>query len=426
MSSNVQKNRPSWVLPVIGFLIGLLIGWWLIGWWLWPVQWTNALPPDLRAAERDEYLTMVAESYAASGNADVAKSRLSTWSAPALSQDLANLQTRVASNPQQAAKVLALSDLVGAGKSAAPGAQAPSKGSAPVPRPGTAPSSAGGADTVATLRTVGVVLLWLVLFGVALAVVVYLWRRWRAAHVAQPGPVIDASTRPTRSVPPMQPPLVEAGAADEQMLWTSNYPPSTPQADEMEPVDVSPTVPEPPPAVTRATPSATSSTVRRETATGPTPPKLTPAVAAGAAVAVVKVGEFRPHYTMGEPDYDEPFDIIDSAGGYLGQCGLELNDPVGRGHDQAAALQIWLWDSNDQDTKVKVLMSEGAYQDTAIRDQLKGEHEALPIRPGAEFELSSYKLLLRGTVDRLEYVNQEPANTVFSDLLIRLQVYRKA
>jgi len=36
MSSNVPKNRPSWVLPVIGFLIGLLIGWWVIGWGLWP------------------------------------------------------------------------------------------------------------------------------------------------------------------------------------------------------------------------------------------------------------------------------------------------------------------------------------------------------------------------------------------------------
>ena len=37
-------------------------------------------------------------------------------------------------------------------------------------------------------------------------------------------------------------------------------------------------------------------------------------------VATTKVGEFRPHYTMGEPDYDEPFDIIDSAGGYLGSA----------------------------------------------------------------------------------------------------------
>ncbi|MCU0501738.1 MAG: hypothetical protein MUC51_08210 [Anaerolineae bacterium] len=422
MSSNVQKSRPTWVLPVIGFLIGLLIGWWVIGWGIWPVQWTNALPPDLRAGERDEYLTMVAESYAASGNGDMAKSRLATWSPQALSRDLANLQTRLASNPQQAAKVLALSQLVGAGSTTAPGAQAPGKVAPPTARPGAAPSSASGTDTVETLRTVGTVLLWLVLFGVALAVVVYFWRRWRVAHAVQPGPVIDASTRPARSVPPAQPSFSDVSAEEAQ--WTSNYPPPV-QTDDMEPLEP-PVEPEPPAAAVVAAASAATAPARPPTGTAPTPPKVTPAVAAGAMVATTKVGEFRPHYTMGEPDYDEPFDIIDSAGGYLGQCGLELNDPVGRGHDQAAALQVWLWDTNDQDTKVKVLMSEGAYRDTAIRDQLKGEHEALSIRPGAEFELNSYKLVLRGTVEKLEYANQEPANLVFSDLLIRLQVYRKA
>ena len=107
MSSNVQKSRPSWVLPVIGFLIGMLIGWWVIGWGIWPVQWTNALPPDLRAAERDEYLTMVAESYAASRNADVAKGRLSTWSPQALSQDL--------SEPTNAGRVQSTAGGEGAG-----------------------------------------------------------------------------------------------------------------------------------------------------------------------------------------------------------------------------------------------------------------------------------------------------------------------
>jgi hypothetical protein len=316
--------------------------------------------------------------------------------------------------------VLALAQLVGAGGSAAPGAQAPAKAAPPAARPGTAPSSATGTDTVATLRTVGTVLLWLVLLGVAIAVVIYFWRRWRAAHAVQSTPVIGASTRPG----PVQPSFSDVSAEDEQ--WTSNYPAATARADEMEPLAPLVREPEPPPAAVLVAASAASPQTRPATAVTPTPPKVTPAVAAGAMVATTKVGEFRPHYTMGEPDYDEPFDIIDSAGGYLGQCGLELNDPVGRGHDQAAALQIWLWDTNDQDTKVKVLMSEGAFRDAAIRDQLKGEHEPLAIRPGAEFELTSYKLVLRGSVEKLEYVNQDPANMIFSDLLIRLQVYRKA
>jgi hypothetical protein len=408
---------------LIGFLIGLLIGWWVIGWGLWPVQWTNALPPDLRAAERDEYLLMVAESYAATRNAEVARSRLSSWSPQALSQDLSNLQARVASNPQQAVQVLALSELVGATKTAGPGGQAPGAGPVATPRPGATPSSTTGADAVATLRTVGMLLLWLVLLSAAVAVVIYLWRRWRAAHAAPSGPMIDASARPARVPPPLQPSLSDVGPEEEQ--WTSNYPPVISQGDALEPQEKAAATAE---SESSAAPrSAEASAPVRPTTTGAAPPpKTTAATGAGALAAAAKVGEFRPHYIMGEPDYDEPFDIIDSAGGYLGQCGLELNDPVGRGRDQAAALQIWLWDTNDQDTKVKVLMSEGAYRDTAIRNQLKGEHEALPIRPGAEFELNSYKLVLRGFVDRLEYVSMEPANTVFSDLQLRIVVYRKS
>jgi len=111
----------------------------------------------------------------------------------------------------------------------------------------------------------------------------------------------------------------------------------------MEPLEPRSTELEQHPVEARAATPAASTPARSATGAAPTPPKVTPAVAAGAMVATTKVSEFRPHYTMGEPDYDEPFDIIDSAGGYLGQCGLELNDPVGRGHDQAAALQIWLW-----------------------------------------------------------------------------------
>ncbi len=152
---------------------------------------------------------------------------------------------------------------------------------------------------------------------------------------------------------------------------------------------------------------------------------MTARVPAAAGAVLSKVGEYRAVYQMGEPDYDEAFDISDSSGAYVGQCGLELNDPIGRGHDQAAALQVWLWDTNDPDTRVKVLMSEGAYRDTGLRDQLKGEHEAIQVRPGTEFELESYNLVLRGAVERLEYAEQEPLSGIFAELAVRMQVFRK-
>jgi hypothetical protein len=159
----------------------------------------------------------------------------------------------------------------------------------------------------------------------------------------------------------------------------------------------------------------------------------TAAVVAGVAQAepptsiagLIRLGEHHSLYQMGESDYDEAFDIHDAATVYVGQCGVELVDPIGRTHDQAAALQVWLWDTNDPDTKVKVLMSEGAYRDASLRSQLAGEHTVVPIRLGTEFELVSYNLLLKGVVERIDYAEQEPVGGVFAELGLRLAVFQR-
>jgi hypothetical protein len=140
---------------------------------------------------------------------------------------------------------------------------------------------------------------------------------------------------------------------------------------------------------------------------------------------LTKISEVRALYQMGEADYDEAFDVKDNSGAYIGECGVALVDPVGRGHDQAAALQVWLWDKSDPDTKVKVLMGEGAYRDTALRDQLAKDHPSMAVKPGAVFELDSYNLLLRGTVEKLDYAELEPVYGVFAELQLLLQVFRK-
>lgn len=422
MSSNTEIKRPLWVIPAIGFLIGLLIGWWVIGWWFWPVQWTNALPADLRAAERDQYLSMVAESFAAGRNADLAKERLKSWSAEDLGKHLANLQTRAGAGTPQAAQVQALADLMGAGKPAGPAPQTPAKGPTSAVRPTPAPSA--GSDALATIRGIGTVLLWLLLFAFAAAVAYFLWLRWRTAHQTPRPAAIDLPTRPARPSTPIQRSIDDI-AADAKERWISDD--RVPEAEiggwaEDEPISDEPPAAPVVSAPRPAPPAAAPAPVRPAA----TPPKVLATGGASPAGAFARAGEYRALYQMGEPDYDEAFDINDAVGGYLGQCGLELNDPIGRGHDQAAALQAWLWDTNDPDTKVKVLMSEGAYRDTAMRDQLKGEHDAIPVRAGTEFELATYKVLLRGLVEKVEYADQEPAYTIFSELLVRFRIDRKA
>lgn len=406
MSNNGANERPAWLIPAICFLVGLLIGWWAIGWGIWPVKWTNALPVDLRAEERDQYLTMVAESYAATRNADLARERLKSWPADELAQHLANLQQRVGPNTPQAAQVQALAELMAVAKPPAAGPQTPPRAPTTAVRPTPAP--AAGVDFGAVLRGVAMILLWLFLFVAAIVVAYLLWNRWRKAHQTQPAAAIDTAARTRRPAPPVQRPLAET-TEEPRPTWTQQEAAGEPEAGFL---PVEPTVQEP-----SAAPPPVTSMPRPPAA--PSRPLVRSSTPVG---AFTRIGEYQAIYQMGEPDYDEAFDLTDPAGTYLGQCCLALHNPIGRNRDQAAALEAWLWDNKDPDTQVKVLMSEGAYRDTALREQLRGDHEAIAIRPGTEFELETHRLLLRGRVERVEYADMEPAYTIFAEVVVRFQV----
>ena len=70
-----QLNRPLWV-GIISFVVGLLIGLVVLGWWLWPVQWTDAGPSDLRIEYQETYLRMAIDSYTLNQDAAVAQQRI--------------------------------------------------------------------------------------------------------------------------------------------------------------------------------------------------------------------------------------------------------------------------------------------------------------------------------------------------------------
>ncbi|MBC7261771.1 MAG: hypothetical protein H5T63_07125, partial [Chloroflexi bacterium] len=90
-----DKDVSTWIRKkittevIIAFVLGLVIGLVVLGWWLWPVKWTNADPSDLRPSHKETYLQMIAESYALTGNTEVARSRLEALKGPG--QDDADL-----------------------------------------------------------------------------------------------------------------------------------------------------------------------------------------------------------------------------------------------------------------------------------------------------------------------------------------------
>jgi hypothetical protein len=56
-----QLEKPL-VVGVAGFVLGLILGWFVIGWGIWPVVWQDAAPQHLRADLKEDYLRMVIDS----------------------------------------------------------------------------------------------------------------------------------------------------------------------------------------------------------------------------------------------------------------------------------------------------------------------------------------------------------------------------
>ncbi len=433
------NERPWYFWPLIAFVVGLLIGWLVIGWGLWPVTWTNATVQDLRPDLRQDYVRMVAESYQQTGNLELAKQRLAGWSQDDLTQLLTDTQgVLVARDPAAAASVQRLSVALGANEAAQGGAVQGQQ-----PQPTAAPTNGGAAQQPSALRRLVTALLFILLALAAFVVLIYLFRRWRDSQLVQEPDMTPLQPRvgaPAQSQVDLaaerekQRPLaplsdrIETGSvttatpsgyradvdrADDE--WTSDDNGLEPRPRTGRTVSPRPVGPAP------VAPPRSSEPSEPRT---PTQPAAVPSASSTAGLQLLV--ENTAVYQMGEPDYDEAFDINDPIDGYMGQCGLQLIEPYGRERDQAVALQVWLWDSSDPDTQTKVLMSEGAYRDTALRSQYSGEHDAMAVRPGTEFELSSHDLLLRGRVEKVSYADMEPVRGVFADLHVKMSVYRRS
>jgi hypothetical protein len=76
-----------------GTVVGLLFGA-LVGWAIWPVQYTDTDPVDLRPEHKDDYVVMVSAAYALDGNLGKAGARLAKLEGDDVGQVVADLASR--------------------------------------------------------------------------------------------------------------------------------------------------------------------------------------------------------------------------------------------------------------------------------------------------------------------------------------------
>jgi hypothetical protein len=129
-------------------------------------------------------------------------------------------------------------------------------------------------------------------------------------------------------------------------------------------------------------------------------------------------------YTLGQKDYRESFLIYDEEGELVGECGLHASEVIGEGEpSQVTAFDISLFDKEEMRTAARVLASEHAYHDEAIRLRLELTGEVAPAERGRIISLETPRLHLEAEVVDFAYGMDAfaPPHSIFERLTVALR-----
>ncbi len=130
-------------------------------------------------------------------------------------------------------------------------------------------------------------------------------------------------------------------------------------------------------------------------------------------------------YTLGQDNYDEFFTIETDDGTFLGESGMGILETVpGASPKQVMAFDVGLFDKTDITTLSRVVMSEHAYNDPAIRSKIEAnpQAEAILAEPGKKFILETSAMRVEAKVEEMEY-GPPGGNIYFNKLKLSLAVF---
>ncbi len=145
----------------------------------------------------------------------------------------------------------------------------------------------------------------------------------------------------------------------------------------------------------------------------------------GAAPPIV---QFMTTYLHGDDLYDDSFSIETSSGEFLGECGMGISETLSAPGEakKVTAFEVWLFDKNDIRTVTKVVMSDHAFNDDAIRAKLAPKGEAVPAKAGDKLILETASLRVQARVVDLAYgTGAMPPNSFFERITIELAAWKR-
>jgi LPXTG-motif cell wall-anchored protein len=359
-------NKRPGLAALVAFIAGLIIGLVVLGWWLFPVQFTGADPAALLPQYQAAFVRNAAELYSFDNNQEKLRSTLSGWGGDALACELAQAST----DPGDRARLVAAATIVnGQGCTGLASSGDTTAGTAAVP--GVAATVATGQEAADTggSNLLPLLLLGLLLFLLLLAIL-YVWNRRRA--------------------------LLEGGEAGE------------------------PEYGRPAPVAKSTRPSLTGSGAAAAAAPA--------TVALPAEPMAVPIARFRTAYTRGHDTYDDAFSIENANSDFLGECGVGISETIGAtAPKNVTAFEVWLFDKNDIRTITKVIMSDHAFFDDALKAKLAPKGEPVLARESETIVLETATLIINAEITEMDYgaAAELPDASYFERFTIELSAWAK-
>lgn len=93
-------GRRTLISFLVGLVVGLVIGLPILGWYVFPVQWYDTDPFDLRQEYKEAYISMLADSYTLNTNVALARQRVAGWDPKDLGQVIGQLKAKASDSAQ--------------------------------------------------------------------------------------------------------------------------------------------------------------------------------------------------------------------------------------------------------------------------------------------------------------------------------------
>ena len=139
------------------------------------------------------------------------------------------------------------------------------------------------------------------------------------------------------------------------------------------------------------------------------------------------LARFRTTYNYGYDVFDDSFSIENTAGDFLGECGVGISESVGTDVPKnVTAFELWLFDKNDIRTITKVIMSDHAFFDEALKAKLAPKGEPVLAREGETIVLETATLIINAEIKELGYgTGTLPPQSFFDRMTLEISTWAK-